>query len=83
MGIDDQKPEITPAAQTSASDLTAIVAGLRHSREVTHKIRYQGHVRELPSREALMKIRDGLLAVLFPSHYGCPDLTDETIDYFV
>ncbi len=83
MGIDDQKTEITTAAQTSASDLAAIVAGLRHSREVTHKIRHQGHVRELPSREALLKIRDGLFAALFPSHYGCPDLTDETIDYFV
>ncbi len=83
MGIDDQKPEIPPAAQTSASDLAAVVAGLRHSREVTHKIRHRGHVRELPSREALIKIRDGLLAALFPSHYGCPDLTDETIDYFV
>ena len=83
MGIDDQKPEVTAAAQTSASNLTAIVAGLRHSREVTHKIRYQGHVRELPSREALERIRDGLFAAMFPSHYGCPDLTDETIDYFV
>ncbi|WP_298224711.1 serine O-acetyltransferase EpsC [Acidocella sp.] len=83
MGIDDQKPEVTATAQTSASNLTAIVAGLRHSREVTHKIRYQGHVRELPSREALERIRDGLFAAMFPSHYGCPDLTDETIDYFV
>lgn len=83
MGIDDQTPNITSAAQTNASNLAAIVAGLRHSREVTHKIRYRGHVRELPSREALTRIRDGLFAALFPSHYGCPDLTDETIDYFV
>lgn len=45
MGIDDQTPNITSAAQTNASNLAAIVAGLRHSREVTHKIRYRGHVR--------------------------------------
>ncbi|GAN80152.1 serine O-acetyltransferase EpsC [Acidocella aminolytica] len=83
MGIDDQTAKVPAATQTSASNLDAIVAGLRHSREVTHKIRYQGHVRELPSRDALIRIRDGLFAALFPSHYGCPDLTDETIDYFV
>ena len=41
MGIDDQKTEITAGAQTSASDLAAIVAGLRLSREVTHKIRHR------------------------------------------
>lgn len=83
MGIDEQKPEPSFAPQTSASNFSAIIAGLRHSREVTHKIRHLGHVRELPSRDALIEIRDCLLAVLFPSHYGCPDLTDETIDFFV
>ncbi|MBU6419929.1 MAG: serine acetyltransferase [Proteobacteria bacterium] len=83
MGIDDLTPEFSPSAQTSGSNLAAIVAGLRHSREVTHKIRHQGHVRELPCRATLTQIRDGLLAALFPSHYGCSNLTDETIDYYV
>jgi serine O-acetyltransferase len=83
MGIDEQTPGAAPAAQTSAEDLAAIVASLRLSREVTHKIRHRGYLRELPSRAALTQIRDALLAALFPSHYGCPDLTDETIDYFV
>jgi serine O-acetyltransferase len=40
-------------------------------------------VRELPSREALTTIVNGLSAVLFPTHYGRPNLTDESIDYFV
>jgi len=40
-------------------------------------------VRELPSREALSVIVDGLSAALFPTHYGRPNLTDESIDYFV
>jgi serine O-acetyltransferase len=83
MGSNTQTPGLSPAAQSTEGDLAAVVAGLRLAREVTHKIRHRGSVRELPSRAALVKIRDGLLAALFPSHYGCPDLTDETIDYFV
>jgi serine O-acetyltransferase len=40
-------------------------------------------VRELPSREALTTIVNGLQAALFPTHYGRPNLTDESIDFFV
>ena len=83
MGTDTQAPGLSPAAQSTHGEFADVVAGLRLSREVTHKIRHRGSVRELPSRAALEKIRDGLMAALFPSHYGCPDLTDETIDYFV
>ncbi|MBB3120758.1 serine O-acetyltransferase EpsC [Pseudoduganella violacea] len=64
-------------------NLDAIVHQLRVSREATHNIRHQGRVRELPSREALQTIVNGLSAVLFPTHYGRPNLTDESIDYFV
>ncbi|MBE3028177.1 serine acetyltransferase, partial [Janthinobacterium sp. GW458P] len=56
---------------------------LRSSREDKHKIRHNGRVRELPSREALTSIVNGLSAALFPTHYGRPNLTDESIDYFV
>ncbi|TWI67660.1 serine O-acetyltransferase [Pseudoduganella lurida] len=64
-------------------DLDAVVAALRVSREATHNIRHQRRVRELPSREALTTIVNGLSAVLFPTHYGRPNLTDESIDWFV
>ena len=64
-------------------DLDAVVAALRVSREATHNIRHQRRIRELPSREALTTIVNGLFAVLFPTHYGRPNLTDESIDYFV
>jgi serine O-acetyltransferase len=64
-------------------DLTYVVEALRTSREETHKIRHQGHVRELPSRDALVAILDGLLAALFPTHYGRPNLTAESIDFYV
>ncbi|WP_225869902.1 serine O-acetyltransferase EpsC [Glaciimonas sp. PCH181] len=63
--------------------LDDVIQALRSSREVTHKIRHQGRIRELPSREALVQVLDGLSSVLFPTHYGRPNLTDESIDYFV
>ncbi|MGB9991982.1 serine O-acetyltransferase EpsC [Pseudoduganella rhizocola] len=64
-------------------DLDNVVRQLRISREATHNIRHQRRIRELPSREALTTIVNGLSAVLFPTHYGRPNLTDESIDYFV
>lgn len=64
-------------------DLATIVGQLRESREVTHKVRHRGRVRELPSQRALAEVIDGLTAALFPTHHGRPDLTDESIDYFV
>ena len=64
-------------------NLDPVVEQLRSSREVTHKIRHQGTIRELPSKTALVGILHGLCAVLFPTHYGRAGLTDESIDYFV
>ena len=86
-----QHPNPSASAQTSAPDqglaeewnLATVIDALRASREVTHKIRHQGNIRELPSREALIGVLDGLSAVLFPTHYGKTTLTDESIDYFV
>jgi serine O-acetyltransferase len=63
--------------------LGPIIDALRTSRETTHNIRHQGRVRELPSREVLMEVIDGLAAALFPTHYGRRDLNDESIDFFV
>ncbi|MHA4866364.1 serine O-acetyltransferase EpsC [Duganella sp. PWIR1] len=64
-------------------NLGSVIKQLRVSREATHNIRHHGRVRELPSREALTTIVNGLQAVLFPTHYGRPNLTDESIDFFV
>lgn len=63
--------------------LGPVIAALRTSRETTHNIRHQGRVRELPSRDVVRQIVDGVAAALFPTHYGRPDLNDESIDYFV
>ena len=71
-------------AQAAARwDLDDVVRQLRVSREATHNIRHQNRVRELPSRADLVQILEGLSAVLFPTHSGRPNLTDESIDYFV
>ncbi|MCK9507054.1 MAG: serine acetyltransferase [Pigmentiphaga sp.] len=64
-------------------DLPDIVSKLRNSREVEHKVRYLGRIRELPSREMLRTILDGLAVALFPTHYGRCVLSDESIDFFV
>ncbi|MGK5027489.1 serine O-acetyltransferase EpsC [Janthinobacterium sp. RB2R34] len=81
---------VDTAADTGASvddtvqwNLGPVIAALRLSREEKHKIRHNGRVRELPSRAALTTIVNGLSAALFPTHYGRPNLTDESIDYFV
>jgi serine O-acetyltransferase len=63
--------------------LLQIVQALRDSREVAHNVRHRGNIRELPSRTELERVLTELSAVLFPTHYGQPDLTDEGIDFFV
>ena len=63
--------------------LGPVIDALRTSRESTHNIRHHGRVRELPSRDVLRQVVDGVSAALFPTHYGRPDLNDESIDYYV
>jgi serine O-acetyltransferase len=76
-------PDDPPAPAVAHWQLGPIIDALRGSRETTHNIRHQGRVRELPSREALMQVIEGVSAALFPTHYGRPDLNDESIDFFV
>ena len=73
----------TEQAGSSHWHLGPIIDALRTSRETTPNIRHQGRVRELPSRDVLRQVIDGISAALFPTHYGRPDLNDESIDYFV
>ncbi len=70
-------------AQRPAFDLDAVVSELHRSREVSHNIREGGVARRLPSRAAIAEIVESLSAVLFPTHYGQPDLNPESIDGFV
>src|SRR5271166_6890496 len=78
------KAETSISSEAAAShwDLDRIVAELRTSRAGARQTR-KGAGGEMPSREALVSILEGLFAALFPTHFGLPDLTDEGIDYFV
>jgi serine O-acetyltransferase len=69
-----------------ALDLPRIVAELRGARarwrDSQMRPREVGG-RELPSREALAAIVDGLRGALFPMRLGPPDLRQESEDYYV
>ena len=64
-------------------DLNRIVAELRAARTRSRQDCIDKGDREMPSRDALRSIIEGLFGVLFPDHFGLPDLTEEGIDYFV
>jgi serine O-acetyltransferase len=67
-------------------DLDQVVAGLRAARErwrdQQQRPREPGG-RELPSREALAAIIEGLRGALFPMRLGPPELRQESEDYYV
>ncbi|MFT3956090.1 MAG: serine O-acetyltransferase [Piscinibacter sp.] len=67
-------------------DLTQIVDGLRDARarwrDAQQRSREPGG-RELPSREVLATIVDGLRGALFPMRLGPPDLRQESEDFYV
>jgi serine O-acetyltransferase len=67
-------------------DLAGIVMQLRAAREKWRDQQARPREisgRELPSREALVAILDGLRGALFPMRLGPPDLHQESEDYFV
>ena len=76
----------SPASNDGSLDLAGIVAQLRAARERWREQQGRSRdvgVRELPSREALAAILDGLRGALFPMRLGPPDLRQESEDYFV
>ena len=67
-------------------DLDKVVAGLREQRarwRASQQRPTELGWRELPSREALTAIVDGLRGALFPMRLGPPDLRQEAEDYYV
>lgn len=84
-----ERAPVTPDAVPVHSewlDLANIVAQLREVRgrwrDAQQRPREIGG-RELPSREALASIVDGLRGALFPMRLGPPDLRQESEDYYV
>ena len=69
-----------------ALPLEEIVGGLRAARERWRESQQRQREvggRELPSREALASIVDGLCGALFPMRLGPPDLRQESEDFYV
>ena len=77
---------LSVAATPGRLDLAGIVTQLRAAREKWRDQQARPREisgRELPSREALVAILDGLRGALFPMRLGPPDLRQESEDYFV
>jgi serine O-acetyltransferase len=65
-------------------EISTVVAELRSLRLRSLESRQRrDRPPKLPSRKMLLGIADGLRAVLFPNRLGLPDLTNESIDYYV
>ena len=77
------RPDEGTRAPSWRDGLGAVVSGLRVSRELTHNIRQNGRIRDLPSPQAMSEILSRLSSALFPTHYGQADLTPGSIDAFV
>lgn len=72
--------------RSNGFDLSQVVAQLRTTREewraLQHRPKEPGG-RELPSREVLGQLVEGLRGALFPMRLGPPDLRQESEDYYV
>ncbi|MEZ4299624.1 MAG: serine O-acetyltransferase EpsC [Polyangiaceae bacterium] len=85
--IQELPAEITDMAEPTSADgwgLRKVVGELRSARRAFEATRGRQCGRSpLPSREALMRVVAGLRAILFPAHFGPPDLTEDGVDFFV
>jgi len=80
MSLDPIKP------RSSGFDLSQVVTELRATREEWRELQHRPKEpggRELPSREVLGNIVEGLRGALFPMRLGPPDLRQESEDYYV
>jgi serine O-acetyltransferase len=72
------------ALQDDRIDLDEIVGSLRALRKRAQQNRYRnGSLPQLPSREAVVKIVDGLVAALYPRHFGPSDVFVDSVDGFL
>ncbi len=80
-------PQWVPSDEPPAVfDLDGVVAALAQVRQrwrLAQQRSTEAGGRELPSRDALTAIMDGLRGALFPMRLGPPDLRNESEDYYV
>jgi len=66
-----------------AFDVAGIVDQLRNLRAASQRRRYRGAAPELPSRKTMGAIVEGLVAALYPRHFGPQGLSPKDVDAFV
>ena len=79
--IQQKPPQV--AGPDFAEDIVEIVAELSRLRVLSQQSRYGAvPLPELPSRKIMISIVDGLVASLYPRHFGPAGLTVESVDRF-
>lgn len=76
----------SPDPTVGAIDLAGVVAGLREARQRWRREQNRSPEvtgRELPSRQVLGEVIEGLRGALFPMRLGPPDLRPDTEDFYV
>ena len=77
------RPELKGVSDRSW-DIDGIVAELGELRTISQRHRYAGRqLPELPSRGAVIAIVDGLVAALYPRHFGPIGLAEDGLDLYV
>ena len=64
-------------------DLVDVAARLRGLRTASQRCRYRGAPPPMPSRELIVGAVDGLVAALYPRHFGPAELSPRHVDAFV
>jgi serine O-acetyltransferase len=84
-GSSERSPLALEASDTGA-DLAPIVAALREARlrwRTAQRRAQEVQSRELPAREVLARVVEGLRGALFPMRLGPPELRPDSEDYYV
>ncbi|HVW65725.1 MAG TPA: serine O-acetyltransferase EpsC [Nitrosospira sp.] len=72
------------ALKGASLQIDSVVSQLRELRMKSLENRQrQNKPPKLPSRKVLVGVADGLRAILFPNRLGLPELTNESVDYYV
>jgi len=74
-------PSSSPPAAWQLDDVVRQLRNVRDKHNRDHLA--ERGVHELPSPDAIARIVENLRASLFPVHFGLPELTDQSVDYYV
>ena len=76
-----KRPSSVPPAAWQLDSIVSQLRDVRNGHNREHAA--ERGVHELPSPDAIARIVESLRASLFPVHFGLPELTDQSVDYYV